>query len=166
PALPDNFAFDTLACEGAGLLIGFDFPEASYLWEDGSTEAFKSVPRSGNYRLLLQTACYQAEDTYEVTLEDCDCSERIPNMFSPNGDGINDSWWIEFAPGVEEVQWGIVDRWGRPVFEARGPDVRWEGRFAQRQAPEGVYFWWVRYRCWNGTEFAFTQSKGSLTLIR
>lgn len=161
-----DFGFDTLICEGTSLQLGYEFPDANYLWQDGSLEPFVAVTVPGTFILSLQTLCYEVEGTFKIDIQDCDCTERIPNLLTPNADGINDLWWIEFSPGVENVRWGIVDRWGRAIFEANDPAIRWDGSFKGQVLPEGVYFWWLSYRCWDGQEFLDTQSSGSLSLFR
>ncbi|MEM6344924.1 MAG: gliding motility-associated C-terminal domain-containing protein [Bacteroidota bacterium] len=162
----EDFGFDTLVCEGAPLVLTYDFAEADYIWQDGSAERSFSVDEAGTYSLILLSQCYEVSDDFEVMMQNCDCTERIPNVFTPNGDGINDQWWIDFSPGVEAVKWGIVDRWGRPLFETQNVAARWEGQFRGKALPEGVYYYWVHYRCWDGEGFIDTQSSGSLSLFR
>lgn len=167
PEIPaDDFGFDTLICEDAPLRLTYDFPVADYVWQDGSAERSFSVSVPGTYRLTLLTQCYEVSDEFVVMMQDCDCTDRIPNIFTPNGDGINDLWWIDFSPGVEAVKWGIMDRWGRALFETQDAATRWDGQYQGKPLAEGVYFWWVNYRCWNGEGFVPTQSSGSLSLFR
>ena len=58
----------------------------------------------------------------------------IPNIFSPNGDGINDLLTISMGQGVKEItSFTIFDRWGNMVFQAEhiiptGPAVSWDGK--------------------------------------
>lgn len=68
----------------------------------------------------------------------------IPNVFTPNGDGINDVLTLNyFGDGVYEIL--IFDRWGRQVFATKDKQVFWDGRVnGGEPAPEGVYYMAVR----------------------
>ena len=81
---------------------------------------------------------------------------RIPNLFSPNEDGVNDIFRIAYD-GNESFFMQIFDRWGRPVFE--GNQLGWNGINKQGSpAVEGVYYYVIKIG-----ERAF---KGNLTLLR
>ncbi|PLX05333.1 MAG: hypothetical protein C0594_07815, partial [Marinilabiliales bacterium] len=68
---------------------------------------------------------------------------ELPNIFTPNGDGINDI----YKPGpyyfVEKVDMKIFNRWGQLVFRTDDPDINWDGRHQENNAPvtSGVYFY-------------------------
>lgn len=67
----------------------------------------------------------------------------LPNIFTPNGDGIND-WFIPFPyMFVESVEMKIFNRWGQLVFETTDPDIRWNGtNMANGEVlSEGVYYY-------------------------
>ena len=72
-----------------------------------------------------------------------ECLYRLPNLFTPNGDGKND-FFIPFPySSVSEVNMKIFDRWGKEVFETRDPDIRWDGRDKSTHQPcsDGTYFY-------------------------
>ncbi len=82
---------------------------------------------------------------YCLGIDDCP-RYRLPNVFTPNGDNINDLF-VPF-PGytsVERVEMQIFNRWGVLVFETIDPAIRWDGRDKNTNnlCPEGVYF----YKC-------------------
>ena len=60
----------------------------------------------------------------------------IPNVFTPNGDGINDTFFIRNLP-IEGNTMAIQNRWGRVVFEATDYKGDWDGG----NLPDGVYFY-------------------------
>lgn len=68
---------------------------------------------------------------------------RLPNVFTPNGDGYND----EFIPFpydfVKEVRMTIFNRWGAVVFKTENPDILWDGKDinSKKDCSEGVYFY-------------------------
>lgn len=67
-----------------------------------------------------------------------------PNTFSPNGDGINDTWevpGIADYPGSEVIIW---DRWGQKVFSSNGYREAWDGTNKGRPVSEGSYYYYIQ----------------------
>ena len=76
-----------------------------------------------------------------ATVDDNSCvypdpTVEVPNVFSPNADGINDYFMIKTTYATS-VEFTIVDRWGIKMFEGSGIDAAWNGEGAN----EGVYFY-------------------------
>ena len=68
---------------------------------------------------------------------------RLPNVFTPNQDDIND-WFRPFPyTSVDHVELKIFNRWGRIVFETEDPDVNWDGQNMNNNTPcsAGAYFY-------------------------
>lgn len=75
-----------------------------------------------------------------IVLEDTpvDCI-KIPNAFTPNGDGLNDTWEIQgwnIFPGA--ILW-VYNRWGQPMYEAEGGEPFWDGKYKGNLVPAGNY---------------------------
>lgn len=89
---------------------------------------------------------------------------EIANSFTPNGDGLNDVWYIK-SPMVKEVKMLIFNQWGQKVFEGSGTPatVRWDGRYKGELLPTGVYVYVLQLDLKDNTR---TERKGSLNLIR
>ena len=99
----------------------------------------------------------------EVVLKGCEDGDAfIPNTFTPNGDGQND---ILFVRGikVEEVYFAVYNRWGEKVFDTSDKKVGWDGVYKGRPADVGVFGWYLKVKCFDGTEQFM---KGNVTLIR
>ncbi|RMG24401.1 MAG: gliding motility-associated C-terminal domain-containing protein, partial [Bacteroidetes bacterium] len=80
----------------------------------------------------------------------------VANVLTPNGDGINDVFYVQ-GRGLGEVQQlAVFDRWGKLVFSGRGalndPAHGWNGQHPQGAAPEGVYFWQLDLRFPDGRQ--------------
>lgn len=76
-----------------------------------------------------------------ATVDDGSClypdpTVEVPNVFSPNGDGINDYFTLKTTYATS-VEFTIVDRWGIKMFEGSGVNAAWNGEGAN----EGVYFY-------------------------
>ena len=62
----------------------------------------------------------------------------IPNTFTPNGDGLNDTFGIS-GEAIKDFNLQIFNRWGQLVFQSGNPNERWDGSFNGEQVPQGVY---------------------------
>ena len=82
----------------------------------------------------------------------------IPNVFTPNGDGINDEYQMIYR-GSERITLVIYDRWGKVFFRGEGENPSWDGSFLGGNiAPEGVYYYEL--------EVGDRKFNGDLTLLR
>jgi gliding motility-associated-like protein len=116
-----------------------------------------------------------ADQTYSLTIysEGCSISASalievllpdnffIPNVFTPNGDGNNDLFYIDFQRGVTVLQFQVFDRWGEKVHDGLYP---WDGSYRGKPAPEGVYVYVFKLEL-SGQNLALMR-KGSVTLLR
>lgn len=68
---------------------------------------------------------------------------EIPNVFSPNGDGINDRWSIDGLKARPAATTEIYNRWGQIVFTGIGY-VPWDGTRGGRLLPEGTYYYVIK----------------------
>lgn len=64
----------------------------------------------------------------------------IPNVFTPNADGVNDFYFIT-SKGLTDYSLIILNRWGELVFETEDPNQAWDGKFKGNECTEGVYFY-------------------------
>ncbi|MEO1448199.1 MAG: gliding motility-associated C-terminal domain-containing protein [Bacteroidota bacterium] len=155
---------DTL-CEGASLALVPDVNGFEYRWADGSDSLVRTVSQGGIYQLSLSNACESGNLELTVHEISCQCQMFVPNVFTPNNDGIHDAFLPEPGPEVLRYAWEIFDRWGRKVTEGSGSGSKWDGNLNGRPVRNGVYFYSLRYYCDflpNKAEFR----TGSLTLIR
>ena len=70
----------------------------------------------------------------------------VTNAFSPNGDGINDSWGVPGIRFYEGARISVYDRGGSRLFYTESPDQGWDGTFNGKQLPVGTYFWTIEIR--------------------
>ncbi|NMB72095.1 MAG: gliding motility-associated C-terminal domain-containing protein, partial [Bacteroidales bacterium] len=78
-----------------------------------------------------------------VCVDACSFYE-LPNVFTPNGDGINDIYIAKNKNHyVQKVDMKIYNRWGNLVFQTSDPDIKWDGRSMQRGkiVSSGVYYY-------------------------
>lgn len=65
----------------------------------------------------------------------------IPNAFSPNGDGINDTWRIAKLDTYPEADVNVFNRYGQLVFHSRGYATEWNGTYNGSPLPVGTYYY-------------------------
>jgi len=63
---------------------------------------------------------------------------EIPTAFSPNGDGLNDTFGV-LAKGLEYFELTVYNRWGEVVFYSDQIGARWDGNYKGKAAPVGAY---------------------------
>jgi gliding motility-associated-like protein len=150
---------DKVLCPGDSIILA---PGAfsSYLWQDGSMAPTFNVKGAGNYWVQVtdSNGCTSA-DTVAVRLRGCAIS-KIENTFTPNGDGINDTWKIDilqYYPGSSVI---IYTRWGQAVFNSKGYTKAWDGRYKGKELPAGAYYYVINLN--NGT----APVSGFVTIIR
>jgi len=88
----------------------------------------------------------------------------IPNAFSPNGDGVNDTWIIESIGKYPECVVQIYNRWGNLVYEKTGYMNNWEGTHKGRDLPDGAYYYILKLNA--GLSNVEDTYKGDVTIMR
>jgi gliding motility-associated-like protein len=71
---------------------------------------------------------------------------KVPNAFSPNGDGVNDVWNIEPLDLFEDSETQVFNRYGQLVFRSHGYAQPWNGRQNGKPLPAGVYYYTINLK--------------------
>jgi len=89
---------------------------------------------AGNYSEMTKKLCFDVNECNPYSL---------PNVFTPDGDGINDTWYPFPYTNVKKINLEVYDRWGKLVFKTEDPDIHWDGKDRQthRPLPEGSYYY-------------------------
>jgi gliding motility-associated-like protein len=104
-------------------------------------------------------------DTVSFRVEDC--SIEVQNVFSPNGDGINDAFVPYYDEGVQFYRMSIFDRWGKEIYQSQ--DGSWDGtlRGDGKAVPEGVYYYVFDYQFFSARGVPLKERLvGWVTLLR
>jgi len=140
---------DRTLCSGDSLIINptDSLPGAFYLWQDGTTTSSFIAFNEGLYTLNVLLNNCEAENSITLTVEECLLDSSlvvidIPNVFTPNSDGLNDLFTVtENTLGIAFIKTTIYNRWGTVVYETENPLINWNGN----NVVDGVYFWVVEY---------------------
>ena len=104
---------------------------------------------------------------YDEALAGTECSNcivQVPNIFTPNNDGVNDEFGIlSHNCSIIAFSLEIYNRWGELVFNSDDVDKWWDGNHNGKPAPIEAYFYIAQYHYSNGSS---QQKKGSLHLAR
>ncbi|WP_304529282.1 DUF7948 domain-containing protein [Brumimicrobium oceani] len=68
----------------------------------------------------------------------------VPNSFTPDGDGINDNFFVE-GGNIKEFHLLIFDRWGEVLFESFDMNAGWNGTYGNKVCQDGTYVWKIVY---------------------
>ncbi len=160
PARP-NLGNDTLICNNETLILN-PGSFSNYRWQDNSTRPTFTVQNTGRYYVDVRNAegC-SGSDTINVTV---DCKGVfIPNAFSPNGDGLNETFGpIGDLALMRNYSLLIYNRFGQLVFQSSDPNRRWDGKLKGKMTETGAFTWQMKYRLNGGKE---TLRKGTLILL-
>ena len=116
------------------------------------TETNKNVFKYVHDSLSIIAGCYavsafdslgnEGEKSVMVCVDSCDFFE-IPNVFTPNGDNINDRLRAKTSGLVERIDFKLYNRNGLLIFSTDNPRIDWDGTYKGRIVSPGVYF----YQC-------------------
>jgi gliding motility-associated-like protein len=131
-----------------------------------STSPIVTYSQPGNYSVTIFVIKGTCLDTKTMNISvDIPSSLEIPNIFTPNNDGVNDLFFLE-TRGLEKIDVTIYDRWGAKVYElvtGKG-NIFWDGKNQHgKELADGVYFYVLNAKGMDGKNFV---RKGNITLVR
>jgi gliding motility-associated-like protein len=160
-----DFGNDTTICYGDTIFLCPHITEfSSMLWSTGSTDSVIAISKSGSYLLEVTNGlCISSDSIHVEVLPPLD-GFFIPNVFTPNGDGMNDELAIP-VQWPEEFHLQIYNRWGEILFETEDAFDTWKGKTAGgADIDEGTYFYIVNYKSECSDKNIILQ--GTVTLMR
>jgi gliding motility-associated-like protein len=138
-----EFGEDTTLCGGESLRLDAFADQATYNWGDFSTDSIREISQSGFYKITVTNKCGTHTDSIRIEILPYACEIYIPNAFSPNGDGLNSTF---FPLGFFDfTSMEIYNRWGELLYYTEDLNRGWDGTFAGAEAQMGVYFFVIRY---------------------
>ena len=151
-------------CIGDALLLDIEVEggsgEYSYKWFlDGIPQQYEEEyivqdmdVSINDYEVVVTDHCGDSHSrSFQVIVSHC----QIPNVMTPNSDGINDYFYIDFRDAVKNVHMHIYDRWGKLVFQSSNyescssedSEYCWNGLNSNtaKECVEGIYFYKLEY---------------------
>jgi gliding motility-associated-like protein len=162
PAIPVSLGNDTLFCNGIPITLRTGVPNAGYKWQDGSIDSTYTAYGTGDYWVTVKKEGCSATDS--IHIGECVSPLWFPNVFTPNGDGLNET----FHPvgyGVVKFNILIYDRWGKKIFESNSVEPGWDGRINGELCSDGVYMFIATYNLGESSGETW-HANGSVTVLR
>lgn len=129
------------------------------------------IPTNADYAIYNHR--FLQDGNYYITLwaaNDLQCADTLSKMilvhqsrtnsFTPNGDGVNDTWRVVELENYPDCKMWIYDRNGMEVFYSLGYQASWDGTFKGKELPQGSYFYVIDYGTKDKT------SKGIIVILR
>lgn len=142
--LPLTLGADTSFCNGGAfhlaLPAGFTDPQ----WSTGATDNSIDAEAAGTYSLQATDAngCVTQASIHLIVV---DCPPIVPNVITPNGDGVNDGFSLG-AVGAVSGELSVYDRWGVLVHVGDPIGRSWDATYDKNRelVPDGVYYYVLR----------------------
>jgi gliding motility-associated-like protein len=134
-----NLGKDTLACEPYPLNAkGENSGNLVFQWSNGTMDSVLLPPTSGVYWVTVKNQCGQSSDTITIkSFQDI----FVPNVVTPNNDGLNDQLRIEWFDARPLPSMTIYDSWGLQIYSKDNYDGDWP----DHRTLHGVYFFSVNH---------------------
>lgn len=162
---------DTVVCNRGPQVMLSVQAQAKYQWSTGQTTQSIGVNTKGNYSVTVTTPQCILKFSTRVAARECDCNFYAPTVFSPNDDGINDT----FKPFINckvvyinHYRMSIFNRFGNLVFTTTDKNSEWDGTYKNVPCSEDVYAWYVEYdtNIDNSTAYKTIVEHGDITIVR
>ena len=124
-----------------------------YTWTPASTlsNALSAAPVASPsvttwYTVTTTSGACSTSDSIELSVDYGGqvSTFAVPNAFTPNGDGINDCFRVQYWGVVKSFELSVFDRWGNKVFYTQNPSDCWDGTFHGIAQPSGGYVYQIK----------------------
>jgi gliding motility-associated-like protein len=142
----------------SGKNLYYKWYPSTYLNSDTASTPLSTPYNDITYQLQLTGEGYcMVSDTLHIKVMKM---PEIPNVFSPNGDGIHDTWQIKYLQDYPNSSLEIFNRTGRLVYSSKGNGRAWDGTWEGKPVPVATYYYLIQLH--NGQP----PLAGSVTVIR
>ncbi len=113
-----------------------------------------TISESTTIRATFNHGNCVARDSIQVRVvnsEEIECENiPMPSAFSPNGDGLNDTYFITLPGAIDElITFEIFNTWNELIFRTQNASDMWDGTFDGQKLNPGGFLYKIRYRCMN-----------------
>jgi len=159
---PDKFVLEggnsVLLASASGNNLNYVWSPSSYLNNPDILQPVVTPADDITYTLTVTSAdgCKSSDQVFVKVLK----TPTIPNTFSPNGDGVHDTWQIQYLESYPGCTVEIYNRYGQMVFRSVGYSKPWDGTLKGKPLPAGTYYYIINPK--NGRK----QMAGFVDIIR
>lgn len=173
-SIPTPQVNDMVLCTPGDVMIAVNNPAPGYgyhLYEDElsntpidekATGLFKINVKSDRSYYITQYKGSCESNRAKINIKVLSTELHITNTFTPNGDGINDTWRIEGLEKYPDASVQVYSRSGEKLFDSNGYAIPFNGIYNGRQLPAGAYYYIINLKI----KADCSVIGGSLTLVR
>jgi gliding motility-associated-like protein len=138
--------YDTLniCLDEAATLVADTGQSYSYVWSSGETTQSVTKTEAGDYYVDISVpgeVCLKTQN-FHLVVDTCYVPLTLPNVFTPDGDGINDYWQPFVIGNFDEFEILVYNRWGTMVYTTDDPAFMWDGKnTGGNLVSDGVYYY-------------------------
>lgn len=148
----------------SGALSALAWAPAASLTSPNTLSTVAKPGATTNYVLSVTEGITNCTGTDEVLVTVIPYCVKIMNAFSPNGDGINDRWFLTTADAcTQKVTVNVYNRYGQMVYSNRNYSNNWDGTSNGKPLPDGTYYYVASYVLINGSRLDL---RGDVTILR
>ena len=134
--------YDWRIYRGSELLV--TRPDESFRYTFSNPGQYKVI----SYVMGYNCPCHEDDsdcdrDSTQIDISIPESMLKVPNVFTPNGDGQNDEFRVLYR-SIREYHIWVYNRWGKLVYESTDPAKGWDGNIGSRPAAEGAYYYVIR----------------------
>ncbi|MBA2614017.1 MAG: gliding motility-associated C-terminal domain-containing protein, partial [Bacteroidetes bacterium] len=138
----------------------------SQVTNSSSISPVTTYSNAGTYTVTLYVSKGSCLDTVQKVIKvELPSKLEVPNVFTPNGDGSNDVFFLKVS-NVSEIHALIFDRWGNKVYESNSNtgNIEWDGKnMSGKDLPAGTYFYIIKA---TGKDDKDYDQKGNVSIYR
>jgi len=159
PALDFEFGDDITIFTGEQITLDVGIEDAIYLWQptEETTQSI-NVSEAGMYVVTVTKGCSVSDS---ITIYINDVQLIIPNTFTPNGDGINETWQFGNAENLGEIEINIFDQLGNIManYTTTENPIGWDGTRNNNPLPSDTFWYIIKFK-------GGTTKSGTVTIRR
>jgi gliding motility-associated-like protein len=168
---PLNIGKDSAICKSESILLSVPSGYLNYNWQPQYNITSIAPNRvnvnpevNTSYRVEAEvfTGC-KLSDTINIKVENCTQYIYFPNSFTPNNDGLNDTFKPLIGGAMTKYELQIYNRWGQLVFRTTNKNEGWSGKLKGVQQDNGTFVWLCKYQFYGKPEKLI---KGTVNIIR
>lgn len=128
-------------CENLTINLIANTNQQNIVWSTKETISEITVTRFGKYSVCVNdgNACTIACDS--ILIRPCIKDLIVPEIITPNGDGINDTWVIGNLEYFSMYMVSVFNRWGQRLFFTQNDYKPWDGKYKGHKLPAGTYIY-------------------------
>ena len=146
------------------LSVESSVPLSEYMWNSGATTSTIEIEEIGEYFIEVSDGICMDLDTInfvKLADESCPLNLTIPNVFTPDGDGLNDTFGPVDGEYYEVKRIIIFNRWGQKIYDGKNA---WDGNIGNKPCPSDVFVYRMEYL--NLLNDEVEEMIGEVTLVR